>query len=78
MEKLFVYRVFGKFSINEWKNYYHTVIERKEWECIENVLVDLRETSNLIDIIDDIPEMRTFRIDIIKKNYNTVKKKKPG
>ena len=72
LEKLFVYRVYGEFSINKWKNYYHTIMLRKEWECIENVLVDLRETSNLIDIINDIPEMKTFRIDIIKKNYKTV------
>ncbi len=71
-EKLLVYRVLGKFSINEWEKYYHKLLQRKEWESVENVLVDFRETVNLLEVINDIPEMKKFRTEIVKKKYQTV------
>ncbi len=71
-ERLLVYRILGDFSLAAWKNFYYTILTRKEWGFIENVLVDLRKTDSLINFIDDIEEMKNFRKEVIQKDYKTV------
>ncbi len=71
-EKLFVYRALESFSVKEWKSFYKTILVRKEWQSVKNVLVDLRQSYDLINVIDEIEEVIRFRKDIIQKNYRTV------